>query len=76
MGLANFLYVVKLIDDREDPLKSAKFTWMAPLGFSSWPSETATRSAHDHSDCVMSEASSSENFDLPKYIYIFICTRK
>ena len=60
MGLANFLYVVKLIDDREDPLKSAKFTRMAPFGFLSWPSETATRSVPDHS-----EALSSENFDLP-----------
>ena len=38
---------------------------MAPFGFSIWPFETATRSAPDHSDWVLSEAGSSENFDLP-----------
>ena len=34
MGPAIFLYVVKLIDDMGDPLKSAKFTQLAPFGFS------------------------------------------
>ena len=34
MGPAVFLYVVKLIDDRGDPRKSAKLKRLAPFGFS------------------------------------------
>ena len=50
MGPAVFLYVVKLIDDRGDPLKSTKVKLLAPFWFSSQPSETATRSAPGYTD--------------------------
>ena len=47
---AIFLYVVKPIDDRGDPLKSAMIKWLQTSEFSSQPYETATRSAPDYSD--------------------------
>jgi len=50
MGPAVFLYVLKLIDDKGDPLKSAQVKRLAPFWFSSQPSETATRSAPGHTD--------------------------
>ena len=48
-GPAVFLCVVKPIDDRGDPLKSAMIKWLQTTEFLSQPYKTATRSAPDHS---------------------------
>ena len=65
MGPAVFLYVAKLIDDRGDPLKSAKVKQLAPFFFQASLLKLLPEVLLNILIGVLSEAGSSENFGLP-----------